>query len=177
MINRYLKWSQKKYSLKQRLLALIPAGLLFVIFLPGGLIILSGYLDRWLDLPPLDMGDFNTLLAMLLIAGGFGLALWSIQSQLSIGHGTPLPMMATQKLIITKPFNYCRNPMALGTILGYLGIAIWAESLAAVGLILLVSAILLAYIKKYEEEEMAMRFGAEYTAYKKSTPFLIPRFG
>lgn len=32
------------------------------------------------------------------------------------------------------------------------------------------------YHKTMEEKELAARFGKDYEAYKKSTPFLIPRF-
>lgn len=176
MIHRFIKWSEPEYSLGRRLLGLIPAGVFFLILLPLGLALLSAYLDQRFGIPTLYLGPAGVLLSVSLVIGGFGLALWSIQAQLTIGRGTPLPIMATQTLIITRPFNYCRNPMALGTILGYLGIALWLDSISAVGLVLLFSALLLVYIKKVEEKELEIRFGAEYTAYKKSTPFLIPRF-
>ena len=33
---------------------------------------------------------------------------------------------------------------------------------------------LLVYIKRFEEREMALRFGQKYQEYKHKTPFLIP---
>jgi protein-S-isoprenylcysteine O-methyltransferase Ste14 len=84
--------------------------------------------------------------------------------------------MATQKLIIQPPYSFCRNPMALGAILMYLGVAVLFGSMGAVVLVLLGAGCLLTYIKRIEEKEMEIRFGQEYLDYKKKTPFLIPRF-
>jgi protein-S-isoprenylcysteine O-methyltransferase Ste14 len=102
--------------------------------------------------------------------------LWSNYVQFTIGRGTPVPIMATQKLIVQPPYSYCRNPMALGAIVLYLGIAIWLGSLSALGMVLLPAICLLIYIKLIEEKEMELRFGADYIEYRRQTPFLIPRF-
>ena len=84
--------------------------------------------------------------------------------------------MATQQLLIQKPYSYCRNPMALGAILMYLGVASLIGSISAVGLVLLGATVLLTYIKVLEEKEMELRFGDAYREYRKQTPFIIPRF-
>ena len=84
--------------------------------------------------------------------------------------------MATQELVVHPPYSYCRNPMALGAIALYLGLAIWLASPAAVDLVLLGAALLLTYIKFIEEQEMELRFGDGYVAYRQKTPFIIPRF-
>jgi protein-S-isoprenylcysteine O-methyltransferase Ste14 len=112
---------------------------------------------------------------IVLVIAGFVFALWSIYAQFNIGRGTPIPMMPTQKLVINRPFNYCRNPMTFGTILLYLGISIWIGSIAAVVIMVLLDILLIIYIKRVEEKELAERYGAEYLEYKRTTPFLIPR--
>jgi protein-S-isoprenylcysteine O-methyltransferase Ste14 len=84
--------------------------------------------------------------------------------------------MATQQLIIQKPYNYCRNPMALGAIAVYLGVAILIGSISAIVLVLTFTVLLLVYIKFLEEKEMELRFGEAYREYRKQTPFIIPRF-
>ena len=106
---------------------------------------------------------------------GFTYALWSIIAQLTRARGTPLPMLATQKLLITGPFKQCRNPMTLGTILLYSGIGILLESISALIVVFLFSTLLIIYLKQVEERELEARFGEEYLAYKKETPFLIPK--
>jgi len=84
--------------------------------------------------------------------------------------------MATQKLVVKRPYTYCRNPMALGTTAFYFGITIWTGSLSALGLSLIYPVVILIYIKLIEEKELEQRFGLEYLEYKRRTPFLIPHF-
>ena len=83
--------------------------------------------------------------------------------------------VATQKLIIKPPYSYRRNPMALGTIVAYLGLSVIAGSPGAGLLWLLGAATLLIYIKVAEEREMVARFGEAYLAYRRRVPFIIPR--
>ena len=66
--------------------------------------------------------------------------------------------------------------MTLGTIMVYLGIAVWLGSLSSLALALVYPVGILIYIKLIEEKELESRFGSEYAEYKKRTPFLIPRF-
>lgn len=65
--------------------------------------------------------------------------------------------------------------MSLGTILLYLGIAIWIGSPSAFGLTLILAVFLATYNKLIEERELEERFCAEYLKYKQRTPFLLPR--
>jgi protein-S-isoprenylcysteine O-methyltransferase Ste14 len=41
--------------------------------------------------------------------------------------------------------------------------------------VLFFAVLLVVYIKSFEEKELEARFGDEYRAYKRNTPFLIPR--
>jgi protein-S-isoprenylcysteine O-methyltransferase Ste14 len=119
---------------------------------------------------------FNLIFGVVFILLGWLFAIWSIYAQFTVGRGTPVPLMATQKLVIQPPYSYCRNPMALGAIVLYLGVAIRIGSLGALILVLLGAIALLTYIKRIEEKEMEIRFGQDYLDYKDRTPFLIPRF-
>ncbi len=110
---------------------------------------------------------------MAIIIGGIA-AIWTIVIQITLASGTPFPMLPTKKLLIIGPFKYCRNPMTLGTILAYMGIAIWIGSFSAVLAVTIFAALLIAYLKLVEEKELQMRFGQEYMEYKKKTPFIIP---
>jgi protein-S-isoprenylcysteine O-methyltransferase Ste14 len=149
---------------------------IFLILLPFILIKLGASIDQWLHWSPIWYEPLNLILGCLLIGAGLTFAFWSNYSQFTLGRGTPVPLMATQKLIIQPPYSFCRNPMALGAILMYLGVAVLFGSMGAVVLVLLGAGCLLTYIKRIEEREMEIRFGQEYQEYKKQTPFLIPRF-
>ena len=83
--------------------------------------------------------------------------------------------MPTQELLTEGPYRYCRNPMTLGAILAYLGMAVAAGTTAGTALVLALAASLLAYLKRLEEGELAERFGEAYAEYKRKTPFIVPR--
>ena len=83
--------------------------------------------------------------------------------------------MATQELLVRPPYSYCGNPMALGTIIAYLGVSVIMGSPGAALLVLLGATALLTYIKVVEEREMVARFGEEYLTYRRRVPFIMPR--
>jgi len=176
-MNRFKKWAEHEYSKKQRIIAVIFGGLIFWIIIPLFIIVVSSYVDLWLYLPTFSYGLINPVVGLLFIIIGWLFANWTVKVQFSLGRGTPIPMMATQRLVIQGPYAYCRNPMTLGTAIFYLGVAIWLGSFSAVGLGLVYPVGILIYIKLIEEKELEERFGSEYLEYKKSTPFLIPGFG
>jgi len=49
-LKKFLKWSKREYNKKQRIIALIPAGILFLALLPSTLIISSSIIDPHLKL-------------------------------------------------------------------------------------------------------------------------------
>jgi protein-S-isoprenylcysteine O-methyltransferase Ste14 len=171
----YSKFAQKEHSLGKRLLALLPAGLLFLILLPYVIIVVGPNLDQRLGLEGFSAGAVNWILGGLMMVVGFFFAMWSIYAQVTRGRGTPLPVMPTQELLTGGPFRYCRNPMTLGTILAYLGLAIVVGTVAGTTLVLLLAGLLLFYLKIFEEEELAERFGDPYLQYKRDVPFIVPR--
>jgi len=175
MRERLFKQAGHEYSPKQRAALLAAAGVLFLVILPWALVHLGGRLDRGLGWPALRYPPVNAIAGGLLILAGWLLGVWSNYLQFTLGRGTPVPVMATQKLIVQPPYAYCRNPMALGAIVLYLGVSVIAESPGAALLVLLGAAALLTYIKVVEEREMVARFGEAYLAYRRRVPFIIPR--
>ncbi len=171
----YKDWAKREFTLNQRLIAFIPEGIFFLLIVPVALFWLSGAIDRGLSLPRFAGGSWNIAAGILLMAGGFLLAMWAIETQVTAGRGTPVPVMPTQKVVAQGPFAYSRNPMTFGTILAYSGIAVIIGSFSALALVLIGGGSLLLYCKFIEEKELAARFGAEYLEYKRNTPFLIPR--
>jgi protein-S-isoprenylcysteine O-methyltransferase Ste14 len=147
-------------------------GLLGMAFVESSVIWL---IHRVMDIPVWRSIWINSLIGVSLVISGAGLVIWSVRTQYREGKGTPAPMVATQKLVISGPYAYTRNPMTLGAALFYLGIAIWLGSLPGVGLVVMVFAALLSYIAVHETAELTKRFGEEYLAYRQRTPFLLPR--
>ena len=171
----YSKWAQKEHTEAKRILATLPAGVIFVYLLPLAIARGGSSLDQQIGLHPFDLGTINYILGGLLMVVGFFFALWSIVAQFSRGRGTPLPILPTQKLLIDGPFRYCRNPMTFGTIVAYLGIGVYAGTIAGIGMVLVFAMLLVLYLKLLEEKELTERFGESYLAYKREVPFIIPR--
>ena len=173
--SRYARWAANEHSEATRIAALLPAGPVFLGLIPFLVAGVGPRLDHRLRLRPIGIGSVNRIVGGLLAALGFALAFKSIDIQLNRGRGTPLPVMPTQELLTEGPFRFCRNPMTLGTILAYLGMAVAARTTAGTLMVLSLAASLLLYLKRLEEGELAERFGEAYLAYKRETPFIIPR--
>lgn len=170
-----MKQAAREYSPGKRIAALMIEGIFLLGILPAALVYFSHRLDEQFGLPHLAFGVFNVMLGCVFILMGLLLGWWAVYVQFTVGRGTPVPVMATQQLIIQKPYNYCRNPMALGAIVAYLGVAVLTGSISAIVLVLIGAILLLGYIKLLEEKEMELRFGEVYQKYRKETPFIIPR--
>ncbi len=174
-MDQFRTWAEKEYSPRKRFIAIVIAGVFFLCLLPSMMIFLANTIDSIFKLPSFDQGTLNLLIGVILILSGGAFAIWTIMAQYRFARGTPLPMMATQELLIDGPFSFCRNPMSLGTIVMYFGLAAWIGSWSALVIVLSLGLILLAYLWVIEEKELAMRFGEEYRAYRAKTPFILPK--
>ena len=122
------------------------------------------------------LGSLIQVFGPVLTVGGIALVIWSVLTQYRVGEGTPAPMVATQKLVTSGPYSHTRNPMTLGALFLYTGIGIWMNSGVLIILSFIIFSILLTFIYFHETRELRERFGADYLEYRKSTPFLIPKF-
>ena len=172
----YHKWAQKEYPLVIRIISTLFAGTIFVLFIPVFMLKYSIKLDKFFDISYLGFEALNLVIGGIAILTGAFFALWSIISQISSGRGTPIPAMATQKLLVRGPFKYSRNPMSFGTILAYLGLSIFKGSISMILLTIFFSTLLILYIKLLEEKELIERFGDPYRDYMERTAFIIPAF-
>lgn len=130
-VNPFKAWAKHEYSKKQRIIAVICGGIVFWIIIPIIILIASSYIDRWFHLPRFRHGFMNALAGLPLIILGWLFANWTVKVQFALGRGTPIPLIATQKLVVKGPYAFCRNPMTLGTAAYYVGIAFWIGSLSA----------------------------------------------
>jgi protein-S-isoprenylcysteine O-methyltransferase Ste14 len=170
--NRVIRQAKKEYSPRARIAAVVFEACIFLVIIPGLLVYLSTLENGKVSIsgrPALVV--IGGLIAMC----GKSLAMWTVGVQFHSARGTPVPIMATKKLLTNKPYSLCRNPMALGTILFYTGISVIARSYLSAGTTMVIALYLIVMIKAFEEKEMALRFGEAYIRYKRETPFLIPR--
>ena len=81
---------------------------------------------------------------------------------------TMLPNHRSRKLLVKGPFRYTRNPLYLGIILLYAGLAFGTGSVWSL-LFLPLVIIWLYYVAIFpEEKNLEQQFGEEYIRYKKS---------
>ena len=173
-MNKFLKWQNQDNSNKHRILALVIGALIFPITIPAFLIFVLPHVDNYFEIGSFFYGASNIIIGVMAIIIGGIVAIWTIVIQITLASGTPFPMLPTKKLLIVGPFKYCRNPMTLGTIMAYGGIAILTGSFTALLAVAIFATILISYLKIIEEKELQMRFGSEYIEYKKKTHFIIP---
>ena len=174
-MSRYVRWSRVEHREPTRIAVTALVAPVFLGLLPLVVGVGGQRIDRGLGLRPLPIGTPARWLAAMLTSAGFSLGFWSVYTQLDRGKGTPLPMLPTQALLTDGPFRHCRNPMTLGAISAYLGIALMARTVSGGMISVSLAATLLAYLKLREERELAERFGEPYLAYKRATPFIVPR--
>jgi protein-S-isoprenylcysteine O-methyltransferase Ste14 len=170
----FIDWSKKEQPLLLRLAAGLLAGGLFADLIPWSLLYGLPRLDERLGLPLIHPGPAGFVIAGILILAGLPLAFWTVVDQFTRASGTPLPMLPTRKLLTDGPYAWSRNPMVFGTLCAYLGVAVIAASWSSLALVLLFGGLLVLYLKRVEERELATRFGQAYLDYKRRTAFLIP---
>lgn len=104
-------------------------------------------------------------LGAVLILSAVWISLWGVREMRRAGTAVN-PRIPTTALVTTGPFRFSRNPLYVSLTLCYLGIAIAAQSLWALGLLLGVLALMQYGVIFREERYLERRFGAEYGRYK-----------
>lgn len=79
------------------------------------------------------------------------------------------------ELNTTGPYSLVRNPLYLGRILNFTGIAMMSGSWVYGALTLLISVLVYERISVYEEEFLRKEFGEAHARWAAEVPFLLPR--
>lgn len=116
----------------------------------------------------------------------FGLALsiavaGAILRMITSGHAAPGTSgnskqgAAAAELNTTGPYSLVRNPLYLGRILNFTGIAMLSGSWVYGALVFLISVLVYERISVYEEEFLREEFGEAHARWAREVPFLMPR--
>jgi protein-S-isoprenylcysteine O-methyltransferase Ste14 len=149
-----------------------------VVFL--AMAVISPILAKWLDslyLPPSSvLADSPVLLVIgaCIALPGMGLVMWTIFLFRTLGRGTPNPKLPPKELVTSGPYQYTRNPMALGGFYFLLGEAAIYASPSLLGISILFAIILYCNAVWIEEPELQRRFGAPYSEYLRRVPRFLP---
>jgi protein-S-isoprenylcysteine O-methyltransferase Ste14 len=152
----------------------------FFVLAPGvvaGVVpwLLTGWHAR--RLPPLWASLWVPLrtAGVLLILAGVVVLVHAFARFVVEGSGTPAPPAPTDRLVVGGFYRYVRNPMYLAVLAIIVGQALL---LAQPGLLLYAAAafaVVVAFVRLYEEPTLARRFGAGYDAYRRAVPAWWPR--
>ncbi len=110
----------------------------------------------------------------VLFVGASTLGLFSAFTIVVHGCGTPLPLDAPRAMVVTGPYAWVRNPMALAGLTQGLAIALWHGSIAVAAYVVLGGAMWHIVVRPHEEADLARTFGAQFVDYKKRVPLWWP---
>jgi protein-S-isoprenylcysteine O-methyltransferase Ste14 len=92
------------------------------------------------------------------------------------GAGTPLPLDQTNHLVVSGPYRYVRNPMAIAGIGQGLAISLVFQSVPIFIYSALGAVIWQLVVRPLEERDMAERFGEPYEVYRQQVSCWMPTF-
>ena len=137
-------------------------------------------------IPYIILDAFQTLaLPKLSISFHLGLIFFTCCSALGLtssyfmvrdGSGTPLPLDQTNHLVVTGPYHYVRNPMAIAGIGQGIVVAIIFNSIPILIYSLLGALVWHLVVRPIEEQDMARRFGDSYLKYRQRVSCWLPTF-
>lgn len=114
------------------------------------------------------------LFCALVIVCGTALVLWTIFLFKTIGQGTPNPTLPPKVFVVSGPYRFSRNPMALGGLLQLLGEAAIYYSPTLLAIAIIFFAVVYFNAMLIEEPELRKRFGEPYKDYLKRVPRFFP---
>lgn len=110
-------------------------------------------------------------------AAGAALIILTILDLARKGRGTPAPLVPTQKLVVTGPYHFSRNPMYVAVFLVLVGHSLWNGSRHLLGYTALVATLFHSVVVLWEEPGLERRFGESYVQYRRAVPRWLPRPG
>ncbi|MGL5446619.1 MAG: methyltransferase family protein [Rhabdaerophilum sp.] len=129
--------------------------------------------DAQIGIFPTLMQPSLALIGLALLFVGFGLTSF-VHHYMAADWRSGADEEADTELLTTGPFARVRNPMFIGVMAAQLGFFLAMPSVFS--LICLVSGLVAVIAQaRFEERELAKRFGASYLAYLAVTPGWVPR--
>ncbi len=112
---------------------------------------------------------------IILFLCGFYLMISTMRLFAAVKHGSPAPWNPVDRLIVTGPYAYVRNPMLGGVFLTLGGECLLFQGWALFGYFVFFVVVNAIYFPFREEKELSQRYGKAYDVYKANVPRFIPR--
>ncbi|WP_053383014.1 methyltransferase family protein [Leucobacter celer] len=143
---------------------------LFLVVIP---VVIAAVEQRW-GLQLAAPAAVRVAGAVILVAAS-ALGIWSALAMSLRGAGTPLPSAMAHRLVVSGPYLYVRNPMALAGIAQGVAVGLMLGSWLVVLYALSGSLFWNRIVRPLEEADLQARFGAEFAAYRDRVACWIPR--
>lgn len=140
-------------------------------FLFLGALALGCLLSLILPIPP-GLAQANTLalvVGLTFVAIGFTLAALSVR-RFHLAGTSVVPGESSTALVVAGPYAFTRNPIYIGFVLAYFGLAIMLTSLWVLLLLIPVLIILQRGVVEPEEAYLDRKFGEAYRRYQARVP-------
>ncbi|MBB4637876.1 methyltransferase family protein [Longimicrobium terrae] len=114
------------------------------------------------------------VIAAILFAACGGVGVWSAVVMAREGRGTPLPLDAPREMVVTGPYAFVRNPMAMSSLGQGAAVALYLGS-PLVFVYVAIGAWMWQYLARpVEEHDLLRTFGAQYEAYRSAVRCWLP---
>ena len=110
---------------------------------------------------------------LFVIASSLGIA--SALTMVTRGRGTPLPIDGPRHLVVSGPYAWVRNPMAVAGLTQGAAVALWLRSPLVLAYALAGGVLWHRFVRPLEESHLLASFGEEYRAYRARVPLWLPR--
>lgn len=140
-------------------------------FLFLGALMLGCVLSIILPVGP-GLGSANGLalsVGLTFVAIGFALAALSVR-RFRLAGTSVVPGQPSTALVVEGPYRVTRNPIYIGFVLVYFGVAVMLTSVWVLLLLIPVAVILQRGVVEREEDHLERQFGETYRQYKARVP-------
>ncbi len=153
-------------------MTLLIKNIVFTFIVPGSVAI---YLPLWLAGSGSLGAPALRILSLPCFAIGGAIYGWCVWDFASFGRGTPAPIDAPRRLVISGLYRLLRNPMYTGVLTVIAGWALWYGSLVIALYLGAVAGLFHLFVTLYEEPHLRQTFGVEYEAYCRRVGRWLPR--
>ena len=110
---------------------------------------------------------------LFVIASSLGIA--SALTMVTRGRGTPLPLDGPRDLVVSGPYAWVRNPMAIAGLAQGGAVALWLGSPLVLVYVIAGGVLWHFLVRPIEESHLLAAFGDDYRAYRDRVPLWLPR--
>jgi len=132
-------------------------------------------ITHWEMQEPFDPWAPMRAAGAVLVVAGAAFLVHAFARFVTEGLGTPAPVAPTEHLVIGGLYRYVRNPMYLAVESTILGQWLLLGRPVLLAYAIVFGAVVLAFVRGYEEPTLLSRYGDEYERYCAEVPGWWPR--